>query len=329
MTNIYKCDNCESTNTYVKKHQYNFIVKDVPIKVISKTRFCKNCDSIVEDELLGDHALKQAYQIYNEKYGISPSDIINLRKSYGLTQELFSKIIGCARKTLISYENGSSIPNDNFYIILKMLLNDSSMINNLVLANEKSLTPKDLSTIKEKFGNVPNNLILMSFFDNSDNLTDLNGYTKFNINRIEDLIRIITSTPISKTRVLKEMFYSDFLNYKNTGESITGLEYIKYPFGPVPNNYEILLHYLFEKEIIDIKVRYFNDKEYIAIIAKNKPTNKHLTKEQIHIINKVKEFFKNYNAEEISEYSHQEKAYKETKYKEKISYDYAFDIDLK
>lgn len=49
------------------------------------------------------------------------------------------------------------------------------------------------------------------------------------------------------------MFYSDFLNYKNTGESITGLEYIKYPFGPVPNNYEILLHYLFEKEIIDIK----------------------------------------------------------------------------
>ncbi len=83
------------------------------------------------------------------------------------------------------------------------------------------------------------------------------------------------------------------------------------------------------KDIIDIKVRYFNDKEYIAIIAKNKPANTHLTKEQIHIINKVKEFFKNYNAEEISEYSHQEKAYKETKYKEKISYDYAFDIDLK
>lgn len=329
MSKIYKCDNCGSTNTYVKKHQYNFIVKDIPIKVMSDTRFCKNCDSIVEDEILENHALKQAYQIYNEKYGISPHDIINLRKRYGFTQELFSKIIGCARKTLISYENGSSIPNDNFYIILKMLLNDPSMINNLVLANEKSLTPKDLSTIKEKLGNIPNNLILMSLFDNSNNLTDLNGYTKFNINKVEDLISLITSTSISKTKVLKEMFYSDFLSYKNTGECITGLEYVKYPFGPVPNNYEILLQYLFEKDIIDIKVRYFNDKEFVSIVAKKKATNKHLTKEQLRIINDIKDFFKNYNAEEISEYSHQEKGYKETKPREKISYKYASDIDLK
>ena len=68
MSKIYKCDNCGSTNNYVKKHQYNFIVKDIPIKVMSDTRFCKNCDSIVEDEILENHALKQAYQIYNEKY---------------------------------------------------------------------------------------------------------------------------------------------------------------------------------------------------------------------------------------------------------------------
>ena len=52
MSNIYKCDNCGSTNTYVKKHQYTFIVKDIPIKVTSDTRFCENCNSIVEDEHL-------------------------------------------------------------------------------------------------------------------------------------------------------------------------------------------------------------------------------------------------------------------------------------
>ena len=81
-----------------------------------------------------------------------------------------------------------------------MLLNDPSMINNLVLANEKSLTPKDLSIIKEKLGNIPNNLILMSFFDNSSNLTDLNGYTKFNINKVEDLISLITSNLLVKQK---------------------------------------------------------------------------------------------------------------------------------
>ena len=35
---------------------------------------------------------------------------------------------------------------------------------------------------------------------------------------------------VLKTKLLKEMFYADFLNYKETGASITGLEYRKLPY---------------------------------------------------------------------------------------------------
>ena len=43
----------------------------------------------------------------------------------------------------------------------------------------------------------------------------------------------------------------------------------------------------------------------------------------------IKKYFKNYNAKEIVDYSHKQKAFIDTNKCEKISYDYSFDIDLK
>ena len=37
------------------------------------------------------------------------------------------------------------------------------------------------------------------------------------------------------------MFYADFLFYKENCKSITGLEYCKLPFGPVPDRFETIL----------------------------------------------------------------------------------------
>ena len=35
---------------------------------------------------------------YNEEYGITKEEIVNLRTRFNLSQELFAKIIGCAKK---------------------------------------------------------------------------------------------------------------------------------------------------------------------------------------------------------------------------------------
>ena len=51
-----------------------------------------------------------------EWIGEIPKEWKTLRNKYNLSQELFSKIIGCAKKTLISYEKGTAIPNDNYMI---------------------------------------------------------------------------------------------------------------------------------------------------------------------------------------------------------------------
>ena len=54
------------------------------------------------------------------------------------------------------------------------------------------------------------------------------------------------------------MFYADFLNYKETGASITGLEYSKLPLGPVPEQFDTQLFKAMFDDYINYSVEYKN-----------------------------------------------------------------------
>ena len=100
-----KCYNCGSTNTYVKDYKNDFTIKGKDISFISKRRFCHDCGKIVYDECLDNRTSELAIEMFNNKYGVPKEKLIELRKKYNLSLADFSKIIGCAKKTLISYEN--------------------------------------------------------------------------------------------------------------------------------------------------------------------------------------------------------------------------------
>lgn len=93
-----KCDNCYSQVYYIKEHKHNYMIKGKEITFISPRKFCKNCHQLVYDAELDNKAGCKAIEEYNLKYGINKEEIIKLRKSYHLSQELFAKIIGCAKK---------------------------------------------------------------------------------------------------------------------------------------------------------------------------------------------------------------------------------------
>ncbi len=116
------CDICNSKETYVKDYEHIYEYKGKKIKFTAPRRFCSNCNNLVYDKELDNAVGLKAIDLYNKKYGILKTKIINLRKKYNLSQELFSKIIGCDKETLISYEKGTIIPNDNHILILKSLI---------------------------------------------------------------------------------------------------------------------------------------------------------------------------------------------------------------
>lgn len=314
------CDNCGSKETYVKEyhHKYN------DIEFYSKRRFCSICNNLVYDEELDNEASKKAIREKNKILGVDPDKIIALRKKYNLTQEQFSKIIGCAKKTLISYEQGTSVPNDIYIVTLKMLLENPNIIKPMIESNLSRYSQEEYQKITSK---------LSIIYEEEDNkkenqeLSKYNGYTEYSLSKIKNLILYLSQNTILKTKLLKELFYCDFISYKNIGKSITGLEYKKYQFGPVPRNYEQILNKLIQSKSISLNLIIDSDYECNQISSIEKPNTKDFAKEELDIINRVIKYFKNYSSKKIVDYSHKEKAFTDTKENNLISYDYAFDIE--
>lgn len=144
------CDICGSEDTFVRNCNYTLSIKGKEVSIVCRKRFCNSCNNEVVDEELEKETLKRAIRKYNEEYGLSSTKILELRKSYNLSQELFSLVIGCAKKTLVSYEKGTSTPNDNYAIILNTLLYKRELILDFINANKEMYTKKQYDTIMRK-----------------------------------------------------------------------------------------------------------------------------------------------------------------------------------
>ena len=77
-------------------------------------------------------------------------DVKTLRKNYQLSLTDFSKIIGCAKKTLISYEQGISVPNDSYMITLNTLIKHPKVIFFLINSNRDRFTENEIKRISKK-----------------------------------------------------------------------------------------------------------------------------------------------------------------------------------
>lgn len=323
----YKCDNCGSTDTYVKINHNKFTKNGYDVEFDSEERFCKKCDCSVYDRELDNITLKKAIQVYNRQYGIS-DDIKKIRKEIGLSLDELANIIGCAKKTLISYEKGESIPNDTYLIVIKTILDNPESIKLLIRANRNMFEDKKLIRIEKKLNDYYANNSKGLFLNKETEASEYNGFTEIDIDKLINIITILSNKGINKTKLLKELFYIDFLSYKTKSCSITGLEYTKLPYGPVVDDFEKIFDTLTINNIIDYNIKYNNNYEEHIIKSKVKPNFNIFRKEELDIINKIQDYFKDFNVKEIEEYSHKENAYTKTKLGEKISYEYAFDINL-
>lgn len=321
-----RCDVCGSNETYLKKHEHNYIIKGKKISFVSERRFCKNCNNLVYDLKLDNEASEIAIFKYNEEYGVTKEDIIRLREKFNLSQDLFSKVIGCAKKTLISYEKGKSIPNDSYLIIIKCLLNSPETIKTIINANKEQFTEKEIKKINEKISNVT--FEKEEKLDENRNLNEYNGYSKLSKEKVYNMIIYFASETVLKTKLLKEMFYADFVYYRDNCKSITGLEYAKINYGPVPDQYEFILDNCVNEGFIDYKIDYKYENQYECHkISSIKKFDKNVfTNEELKVLKEIKDKFKNFSSSEIKDFSHKEKAFTTPEFGEMISYDYAFDI---
>ena len=127
---------------------------------------------------------------------------------------------------------------------------------------------------------------------------------------------------------MKLLNYSDMIFYKENGISISGARYAHLPYGPVPENFDILLGTMAADHIAHIEVVYDNGYEKHQVIPEKDMPKDVLSKEELAVLNRIYNKFSNFGSADISNYSHKEKGYMETQKGEIISYTYAKYIEF-
>lgn len=327
---------CEICNKEVetiivnKKEVYNVLGENIEVDAPVLT--CKECGEELFCEELDSDTLKKVYNIYRKNHKLlTAEEIKEIREMYGLSQRAFAKLLNWGDKTINRYENGSI--QDKAHNSLLLFLKDPQNMKKYLNENEINLSNKQINQLKTTIDHLLNDSenhlkkdVLHSLFSKKPSYE--NGFKIFDYDKLCSMVIYFTSRDpkLLKTKLMKLLNYSDMLFYKENGSSISGLSYVHLPYGPVPQNHEILLGMLEHDNIAHVNIVYNGSYEYHQIVSDVDDNIESLTDAEKDVLNRVYEKFKNYGSKEISDYSHQEKGYKETENFELISYKYAKDL---
>ena len=116
--------------------------------------------------------------------------------------------------------------------------------------------------------------------------------------------------PLGRTKLYKLLYFSDMLHLRATGESITGAEYRKYPYGPVPTEgigalQDLIRHQWVREEPISLS----NDLTLHKLISAQLPNLTLFKESERESMDFVLDHFGGQTATSLSELSHQELAW--------------------
>ena len=329
------CEECKrevETNIITQKESY--IVCGEEIEVDAQVLVCADCGEEFFCEELDNNTLLAAYNKYRKKHKLLfPEEIKRIREQYGLSQRAFAKLLNWGDKTICRYENGSI--QDKAHNSLLLFLREPKNMRGFLNENEILLDERQ----QKKLYNAVSELENKTKINDESNLIDLyfsntpcaeNGFKVFDYEKTCAMVLFFAhkNTDLLKTKLMKLLNYSDMIYYKENGISMSGLRYAHHKYGPVPENFDILLGKMAADHIAHIEVLYDNGYEKHQVVPDSNIPVGMITDDELNVLKKIYEKFKDFGSVEISNYSHKEKGYCETKQGEIISYIYAKEIEL-
>ncbi len=309
------------------KRSEDFNIKCEKITVDVELYRCSVCKTEFEDFNSPYDPYVQAYNEYRRRnHMVQPDQIKDFRKKHDLTQKELSELLGFGAVTLSRYENGA-LQDEAHDTLLKLILDSNNLLS---LIKEK---PYVLSKEKQEliFKSSEHNFFINIESDfNDTDLTEFNGYQRFNINKVAQVIKFFCfNREVFKSKLVKLFYYSDFKNYKENKLSITGLKYAMLPKGPAPNDYQLLIGLILKYDSnITIKPRKAGKHDGEVLISHSPPDLTVFNNDEQKILNEVKNKFAFYTSSEIQENTHSEPVYKDVPVGEIIPYTYGETLNL-
>ena len=329
------CEECGrevNTKIITKKEEYD--VCGEQIEVDAQVLVCAECGEEFYCEELDNATLVSAYNEYRRRHRLLfPEEIKKIREQYGLSQRSFAKLLNWGDKTICRYENGSI--QDKAHNSLLLLLREPENMRAYLTENEISLDERQKSKLLDAVEKLEKNTeyragsrIFDLFFSRIP--CEENGFKGFDYEKVCAMVLFFAhrSSELLKTKLMKLLNYSDMIYYKENGTSMSGLKYAHLPYGPVPENFDILLGKMAADHIAHIEIVYDNGYEKHQVIPECDIPEDTFSAEELGVLERIFAKFKDFGSVDISNYSHREKGYISTKQGEIISYLYAKDIQL-
>lgn len=295
---------------------------------------CEDSGEQFTNEGLDDLNINQVYNQYRDLHNIPfPDEIIRIREKYGVPANKMSEILGFGVNTYRQYEAGE-IPSVANARLIQMVDDPKKFLDMVDLCDtldEKSKikyvkAAQDLVEERKRINFNFKDYLL------GNHLADIySGYRNPSLEKFTEMV-VYFSEKVSpfKTKMNKLLFYADFLMFKQSCFSISGVRYKAINMGPVPNNFESIFEYLANKDEIDIFYTEF-PQGYVGEQFKSRndrPFNSELfSQTELEVLERVSNTFKPTTTTDIVKLSHLEDAWKKNeKDKSIISYQYAFEL---
>lgn len=329
---MFKCERCNSTENSIIQKKEVISVRGEEKEINSNIRICV-CGNELFDEVLEEGNLTRAYDEYRKNHDIlSPLEIKKIRGKYGLPQRTLGRVLGWGEVTIHRYETGA-IPDASHNKILKLLGNPEVMKNILVEARDSipnstfKRAMRKIELLLEE--NEENDFLDMFQKKLKYSIVDIeSGYTQFDLQKFINTVLFFSGNMAAlwKTKLNKLLFYSDFKYFKEYTISLTGGKYIKLDYGPVPKNYDGLLSILETLGLININPTQIGSYSGFIIQALADYDPDAFSKEELCVLEEVKDKLCRCTSGEISDISHKEKGWIETPFGQIISYKYASEL---
>jgi putative zinc finger/helix-turn-helix YgiT family protein len=329
MGNIF-CSNCNKKVNYSIRKNVIQEYKGQIVNIEENIAVCDECGKDIFVPDIENDNLKRLYAKYAKLTGIiSSEEIIKFREKYDLSQRELVSLLGWGKMTINRYERGA-LPSKSHSDILKHVISSEESLKQKVKEAYEAgrINEKVYNKLANSFQSSKINIIKSLLEIELSHEEDiLNGFRKFNLDKVENLISYIADKVdnLYKTSLNKYLWFIDFENFKENVRSITGLTYVKQQYGPVIENkgYEEIINLLEDKFYKEETEDVYNNSTKVKIKSKGNYDMNIFTKEERVVIDAVINKFKDMKVSKISDESHKEAGWIENDINNIISYDYA------
>lgn len=236
--------------------------------------------------------------------------IAELRKLKGLSQKDLAKSVKISRPSLAQIELGNRsvdiLELQKLSLVLKFSLDD--------FMSEDFSTSQDIENKEERKAKKVEERI-------SEPMLQVNKFKNVLLYILE---RCAGKPNVGETVLYKLLYFSDFNYYELYEEHLTGAEYRKLPYGPVPQKLDIIIAQMIEKgQLQRVKTEYhgYPQTRYLPL---EKADLTELRASEKDVIDRVIDQMSDWSAVAISNYSHKDMPWLASKDGEEINYELAF-----